>query len=204
MLRAAVLVLSLSMLGACGTANVSKDYKLGASREAGTLVMSLTRSLDPAGYQGRLTSINHMNLQYVNLATGEEGRLAMGESMLGTLSDGAFDHGNGRLFVLDLPPGEYAIRSFRFSHNSRVYTARPGFSLRFTVSAGMATYAGEMNVEFFMLENMIGSGVVDDYTVKVKDSRDRDFGIVAKSYPNIPLQDVRVDVLRAQERIRGR
>lgn len=190
--RIIIVFLSLS-LGACGTANVKKDFSVDSLVNTSVVVGSITQKRSLEGHQGFSSAISALSVIYTNKETGESARIDSDPWSLGSLSKGDFKHipGRGRLFAIELSPGSYAFKGWSAMQGSyTTVTPTQPQEFVFNVEPGKVIYIGELEFQLIFGKNIFGVGILVDATQSVVDSYDRDIKVLSEKYPQIDINQI--------------
>jgi hypothetical protein len=169
---------ALLLLGctATGTKNVAGDYQPAPAM--GVLVASVSAG----GYvPGELW------FQVVRAGAPDQ----VAASIL--VNDSGADPVNGRLAVVELPPGRYEVRRWVMNEGNRdAYSSRRPLGHHFDIRAGKATYIGHVRVD---IQRSAGRGL--PFRITVDDRSARDLPQLRTSHPRIPADSVTVAIAEA-------
>jgi hypothetical protein len=113
---------------------------------------------------------------------------------LGTKRDYREDDLEGAVFLVPLPPGEYAIIDYHFSHQTMPgsysnYRAMQPLALRFTITPGKTTYLGEF-IGMPARRALIGWSTMHGAYWWVRDQQTRDAALAQAKWPQRTLTDI--------------
>jgi hypothetical protein len=103
----------------------------------------------------------------------------------------------GNLHTIELPAGTYEFYTC-------VGFLTPKFSWKFSVAPGEAKYIGNIDfrlrysTEILRKSDVFKSDVYNKYLIGVTDMRQRDLALFEKKYPNIPVSDIVIDILKTE------
>lgn len=172
----------------CGTANVKKEFSSQSLLETGLVIGSITQTRSKMGHQGFSASINGLSVYFYNLKSGKRSIIKSDPWMLGSMTSGDFKDidGRGKLFVIELDPGDYAFQGWHATQGSYTsVTPKNPSRFIFNVKAGEVIYVGELNFSLIFGTNLFGIGVLAGAEQFINDSESRDMDVVTEKYPKI-------------------
>lgn len=118
---------------------------------------------------------------------------------LGTKRDYREDDLEGAVFLVALPPGDYAIVDYHFSHQTMTgnysnYRPMQPFAFPFTVASGKTTYLGEF-IGMPARRALIGWSSIHGAYWWVRDQQARDVTLAQARWPQRPLTDIMKAIL---------
>lgn len=194
-------LITLLLLTGCAARNLSDNYELEKESTNGVLVGSVSHS----------QRIDHGHMEGVVFYNGpEEGKITSFEVLIPgteTYVTSVFPHSIGRIFVMELPEGEYTFYNWQVPHGM-VYTT-PYFStgkssftpsttlrpMKFSVKRGEITYIGNIHFQVGKGKNEFGLSPYGYAQPIVKDKYDRDIGIFKERYINLSKSEVHKSLL---------
>jgi hypothetical protein len=195
---ALVAALIVLLLG-CRASNVASDFVLDERRGTGVAVVSFTQSGLPGRF-GMAVELRALDRSY-------EASIPVVD-FFGTpdwpcpFPEAATDDAPcGRLAVLELRAGDYEFYSWQGKARRvpwRTETVGPvkEFSKRFSIVAGKAVYLGGFHFAItYDLSEFPHRGARFPYRLKVTDMRLRDFALLARKNPTIPMESIVANVL---------
>lgn len=186
-----IMVLSIFILSGCATNNIAKTYSFDKPNQNGIIIGSLTRTKSPKGYQLLSALVSKIKVYYCEIESKKCSYIEMDPLMLGILYPSDFNGIDGKLFVIELKPGNYRFNTWNAMQGGHTYiTPNNQFSLPFKVKKNEINYIGELNLDFIFVKNIFGMGIVSDADFTVKDSFDRDIKIIKKEYQNINVEKI--------------
>lgn len=187
------LSMGILMLTACSSGpNVKRDYSLAkaAADGNGVLVLSLTTDDPDNAYVPELDfgySSKPHDASGASLLKGPAGC----DKDKPEASD--FADGCGRLFVVELPAGDYYVQpwSVTLFPPLRVCAPMAWEPGHFTIAAGKATYLGEFHLQLGERgQDRIGMTKFGAAWVTTSDAHGRDVGLLGQRYPGIDADAV--------------
>ncbi|MCG8457944.1 MAG: hypothetical protein MI919_16830 [Holophagales bacterium] len=187
--RLALAFALMAISNGCAMNNVDPGFSLTGQTQTGVVVVALTQTGLPKGFD--------MLLEFRGVGHPYRGSLAVSDRLyaldwpcpISKISN--TERPCGRLAVVELPPGEYEFFSWRAgSHHattsySTTVRSREKFPLRFQAEAGKAVYLG--NIEF-----SVRGGFFD---MRVTDMRNRDLTLLRRRNPKIKPEQLRVAII---------
>ena len=169
----------------CSGINVKKTYSLDGTSGAGVLVASLTQSGVPSRY-GTHFSIRGVDNSYKGTIAIFD-VLASADWRCPMFGSSTEDAPCGRLAIVELPQGEYEFYSWGGAEGfgNRV-EAEQEFSKRFRITAGKATYVGNVHL----------SAHRGSFDIKVLDRQKRDLDLLYQRAPTITADQVLIDIIQ--------
>ena len=119
-------------------------------------------------------------------------------------ADFVLEEGQGAVFVIPLPAGEYTFDRFSFYLNEimveKWWRSEEGFDVPFEIKAGEATYIGEVRFNHLWGENILGMTLPGGCYVEAFDEFTRDSNLLRQQYPfldKMPInrRSIRSDIL---------
>lgn len=99
----------------------------------------------------------------------------------------------GRLAAVEIPPGQYEFGRWVMTvANRAAYTSSARIGSRFAVGPGEVVYVGNIHID---VQNSASASL--PYRVEVNDERKRDLPLLAKKYPELKPEAVRVAIAAA-------
>lgn len=172
-------------VGPQGVSNAERSFAT-AKRSTGMLVASLTVSGHTPGsmwlqlFRSGDSAPTHsipINIDSFGLDWGP-GSDASGRRIL------------GRLAAVELPPGQYEFGRWVMTvANRAAYTSNSRIGSRFAVKAGEVVYVGNIHID---VQSSASASL--PFRVEVNDERKRDLPLLAKKYPELKPEAVRVEI----------
>tara|TARA_R110000868_G_scaffold13345_14_gene62432 strand:- start:16446 stop:17099 length:654 start_codon:yes stop_codon:yes gene_type:complete len=183
-------VLTLLLLSACtAVSNVPTDYQLSSSSGNGLLLASVT-------YKGRYSEHSMM---FREVGSSKWNKLKIGAQhalLLPSMLDWDIESPGlrGNVFAVELPAGEYEFASWYVG--SGVASTGPvnPFSIRFDISPGDATYAGNFH---FIKESSVAV-LFATFNVGLENEFDRDIALIKQKYGSLDIAQVYSNVAEAE------
>lgn len=167
--RTLLAALSLT-LGACGTPNISNDFKIDKTAATGVATGTITYDAGKAAYR----------LHAHNSATGEKIKIEYGQAQWlpgGDKPDRALGK-QGSSFAVELPAGNYVIDAWQVSQGmANVWSTAPT-GIQFEVRPHEAIYLG--NFHFHATSRVIRA--LSGATVTLSDQSARDLPIIREHF----------------------
>lgn len=120
------------------------------------------------------------------------------DAMSCNFQPGDFSDEQGKLYLLELPAGNYEFYNFRIMISTGMgyneITAKNEFSMPFQVEAGKVKYVGEVRMKDVMGKNLLGLSVPAGVIPSVSDKHERDLATAKTLYPKILPESVVIDV----------
>lgn len=194
MRHASSAILCALLLG-CATTDVDSDIDIATSSDRGLVVGSIFHRHEG----GRVVTKSSFYFRVRADGSGQQRvvEYGTGEPLLNPFSDTDFEEGEGRVFALELPAGDYEFFAWKAgSSHVRIYSpAVP--ALPFQISPGKATYIGSFRMNIAAAKTLIGIPTLDNADVRVEDQHDRDLRVLADKYPKLRTSDVQLTPLDA-------
>ena len=198
-------LITLFLLTGCAARNLSDSYELEKGSTNGVLVGSVSHS----------QRIDNGHMEGVVFYNGpEEGKITSFEVLIPgteTYVTSVFTDSIGRIFVMELPEGEYTFYNWKVPHGMQ-YSGNVGgyyFStgksyflpspslkpLKFSVKKGEITYIGNIHFQVGEGENEFGLSPNGYAQPIVKDKYDRDIGLFKERYINLSNSEIHKSLL---------
>lgn len=186
-----ILILSVILTG-CAAVNVNKDYKLDKSKNVGLVLGSVSQNWD--GFNG-----NAYTVYYFNKVGSKDSKMleTKTESVFGRKAGHLYGT-SGRIFLLELPEGEYNFNHWSINNGSGAYIS-PKKSLKllsFTVKRGEINYIGNLHIHYATGKNIFGFTIIGGGLVSVKAQYDRDTKSFKNRYPNLANEVVNKKLMK--------
>jgi hypothetical protein len=178
-----LILIALVFLSGCATQNVQKDYVLDNSSNTGLVI-------------GSISKINHLiwppSYNFSNLNGQHKGILKFEQDFFNKLiSD--FPNAHAKLFVFELPAGEYKISRWAISQGYIGLESNDGFDIRFNVNKSQITYIGDLEMTTTS-GGLFGEGI-GGMTFKVIDNSNRDIKLAKDRYLNLDYENLNKDLM---------
>jgi hypothetical protein len=176
MIKTVISLATTLVLFGCATQSVDSSYVLNSQSGDGVITGSIS-------YAGRFSGYG---IFYKNLATGETGRLQIGESQAllpPRKSEFEDPHVVGMVFAVKLPAGDYEV--FRWTVGSGIanVSSIAPFEIKFKVEPGKLAYIGSFQFKQTSSLGLTVTGV----NLAYKDAASRDLTIMRKKFPNLAI-----------------
>lgn len=172
--------------------DISDEYVLNSTVKSGIVVGSLTHTR----VGNPLENATSFNIEIYKLNNTTEEFLAVVNSrkksiFTGNHSEGDFTDISGRVFAIELPYGEYVIKSWKvLDFNFNYWPIKYPQELRFKVSEGEVTYVGNVHMIFSVHRNFLGIESVTGVEPLVKYEFTRDINVFKNAYSNLAAYKV--------------
>lgn len=175
-------------LAGCAESNVRPSYSLvqAQSQGHGLLVGSLSVGKYDSAYPADINYFiqpvgtpegPHLYIPHLNVISGCD-TLNVGDS--------DFKDVCARLFVVDLPAGDYDITGWNIDNGLKTYiTPRQWVPARFTIQAGKATYIGNIHMGIAVGQNVFTIHIIAGGWAFLHDERARDIPVLKQRYPTL-------------------
>lgn len=193
--------ISVAFLVGCTGFGTHQTISLDQNSGKGVIVVSALQTFakdDDPGYLN--VSVDSANL-YIKSKDGNYKETIEIFNQLLWLSQSRLpipDTARGDLRVLELPAGEYEI--FNWNMRQGTYwsiSPREQFSIPFKVVSGESSYLGELALEVYR-DSTLGIGRTTAVRLVISDKRERDLAHLSKVHPELPVEKIDIQILRAQ------
>lgn len=174
---------SLLLLAGCVANNIEKSYSLDPKRGTGVVTGTITYDGDYAAYRihvaevqtGRSYTLQHGEAQTANLV-----RVFKGEAINADLRV------KGSAFAVELPAGEYEIKSWHISQGAANVRSTEPINTRFRVEPGQSIYLG--NFHFTETARFVRS--ITAASLSLTEMSDRDLPVLLKTFPSLQANPI--------------
>ena len=168
----------------------------------GLLVGSFAHTGENPAFTGQLANDRYSSYGYYFRSTdssndfsGDVAHKGLNSFMgMGYRSDFKVDEGSGKVFLLKVPAGEYEFYNHSFYDNRGMYSvthgSREDYSIKFTVTPGVALYVGEILANHTWGKNTFGLTIPTGGYHTFSDKKDRDLKLLLKEFPSLRDYDV--------------
>lgn len=183
-----LVVLTTFSLASCASKNIAANYDFNDTKGKAILFGSVTQEHNPA------SRASYGILYY----RGEENGYVMtqiekfpGSSQFNAYQRSDFSDKTGRIFVLEVPAGDYAFTGWQvFSRGERLHPSESPAPIKYSLKPGEITYVGNIHFDFSLAKNVFGSSIINDVKPELSDNYDQDFSILKQKYPNLAIPKI--------------
>lgn len=183
----------LLLLAGCAATNIEQSYSLDPKRGTGVVTGTITYVGDYAAYRihvadaqtGRSYTIQHGEAQSANLV-----RAFKGEPINADLG------AKGSGFAIELPAGDYEIKSWQVSQGAANVRSTEPINIKFRVEPGQSIYLGN----FHFTETARFVRAITAANLSLTEMSGRDLPVLLKAFPSLQANPI-VQSLQPQTKI---
>ena len=180
-----LLVLLLFFTG-CAVSNVKSDFALSPDKSTGLIIGSITQSKGPETWQANGV------YYYEGKENGYIETRVKSLPGFAIYSKSEFTDEDGRLFVIELPEGDYSFHTWKVKLNAYdyIYPRENPYPLQFSVGNGEIIYIGNLHLALLTGKDFFGMNITVGAYSEIRDKYERDVSIFKDRYEK--LQNIKI------------